>query len=297
MTESLIPDFQANYESEYLDPLFVPQSEDYLPIPSILHKDSHKLFITQEKIYKKHNEFKIEFKKQFIKRNTISSLMRLRDIPIDLETIETRRRSDDFVSRQIQEWLRRVDNQELEISRPTPRPAPTPFPNRELDPRKYFGSSTGLRASVVEASSSVAYAVNGEMISAENNTYTRVDFTPNGRMRFVRRKMTDSLASAIHGMLDLLQAVDQGTFAPAPVFVGNTNINMALIAQRLGFAIVDDCRTEDGAINKNLKKFTVVGRLEDIQTKVDEFKRAGVHNRLDQRIQRMSQRSAALAPA
>lgn len=142
------------------------------------------------------------------------------------------------------------------------------------DTKKYFGPRPSL-------------SINGQPIESSNGEYTEVHFTPDGRGNFTPSKMTDSLAKGIEGVAKMIDAIDSGTFISAQLFVGRTNLNMALIAQRLGFVIVDECRNPDGTINKDLKSFTVVGKLEDIKAKVEEFRKAGTDQKLAQRNQRL----------
>lgn len=202
--------------------------------------------------------------------------------PRILEERRVNERVDDF----IREELARQ-----QIERDV-RPIVPQMPLESQNTRGNFLSSTGLSASV-----SVGYrrslTVNGEKVILAD--YNDIHFTPEGRGHFDRSKMTKSLASGIQGVAELIDAVDQGRFKAAQVFVGMTNINMALIAQRLGFVIVDECRTADGNINKQLRVFTVVGKLDDIRSRVEEFKRSGTPQRLAQRTHRPQQLKPALA--
>ena len=110
---------------------------------------------------------------------------------------------------------------------------------------------------------------------------------PGGRIQLDRSKITDSLTKGVRGLAELLDAIDQGRFSATEVFQGQTNINMALIAQRLGFKIADSCRTPDGNINRDLTSFTIVGRLSDIRQKVEEFKQSNIQQKLEARAQRL----------
>lgn len=150
--------------------------------------------------------------------------------------------------------------------------------------RESFHSSTGLRASI--RSYSPRLTVNGSEVTS-NNEFTRVDFTPGSRASRDPRKITESLVAGINGIAELLDAVDNGKMDLAPIFVGHTNIHMAQIAQRLGFTIVDECKTEDGKIKKDLSELTVVGKLDDIRRKVSEFRQAQTYERLQERAQKL----------
>jgi hypothetical protein len=127
--------------------------------------------------------------------------------------------------------------------------------------KKRFNSASGLYVATLDARFLPAeeLTINGERVVIDNGEYSRIDFTPNGRTRFDAERMTDSLAKGIQGIIELLDAIGHGDVQLAPVFAGTTNINMALIAQRLGFKIVDSCRTADGNINKDLSEFIIVG--------------------------------------
>ena len=134
--------------------------------------------------------------------------------------------------------------------------------------------------------------VDGERISIDKR-FTRIDFMPEGRTRREASKITNSMANAIKGLTGLVAAIDSREFDLEPVFVGTTNINMALISQRLGFKIVDSCRNPDGTIDRSKTRFTVVGRLEDIRQKLVEFVQSG----LDQRVlQRDARQKRTLQP-
>ena len=135
--------------------------------------------------------------------------------------------------------------------------------------------------------------VDGERISIDKR-FTRIDFMPEGRTRREASKITNSMTNAIKGLTGLVAAIDSREFDLEPVFVGTTNINMALISQRLGFKIVDSCRNPDGTIDRSKTRFTVVGRLEDIRQKLVEFVQSG----LDQRVlQRDARQKRTLQPA
>ena len=113
--------------------------------------------------------------------------------------------------------------------------------------------------------------------------YTRIDFLPEERPRRYASKLTNSMANAIKGLTGLVAAIDAGEVDLEPVFVGTTNINMALISQRMGFKIVDSCRNSDGTIDKSRKEFTVVGRLGDVRQKLAEFAQSGLNQKILQR--------------
>ncbi len=210
------------------------------------------------------------------KENLYEEIIPLHGInPLILERENVDRRLDRFI---IREGINRRIPQEVDRVLPLDN---LPVPN--LDPKRWFYSPTGLHASVFVGYTR-SLTVDGEKMMLKDYNY--IHFTPEGRGHFNRSKMTKSLASGIQGVVELVDAVDQGRFEAAQVFVGMTNINMALIAQRLGFVIIDECRNQDGSINKNLSYFTVVGKLVDIRARVGEFKRAGVTQRLEQRNQR-----------
>jgi hypothetical protein len=154
-------------------------------------------------------------------------------------------------------------------------------------PEGRFESSSGLKAQVFWQKNTEYQnlTVNGKKII--ENTYTEIHFTPGKRNSFDPSKITDSLANGIQGLLDLLDFINQNKFEAESIFIGKTNINMALITRRLGFEIVDQCRTPKGEINRGLKEFTVVGRLDDIRIHVEEFKKSNEYQRLMQRNQRV----------
>lgn len=239
-------------------------------------------------------EYNPDIKKNFIKenkilfsekinihKNNLKELMPLDIIinPLILEGEAVDRRVDEF----IRQRMRR------EIPQRVTRPLPVP----DLGPKRSFSSPTGLRADKMRGYAR-SLTVNGKAVLFED--YNDIHFMPGGRAYFDSSRVTESLTKGIQGVVDLLDAVDQGEFEPASTFIGTTNINMALIAQRLGFVIIDECRNQDGSINKNSQQFTVVGELRDIRARVEEFKRAGIDQKLAQRNQRLRAKPK-LAPA
>lgn len=226
---------------------------------------------------KNFSENKISFDKEIFKTKKFEKNRLEEEIiplnrtnPLKLERENVDRRLDDFI------------RERMDIRIPQRANPPLPLNPDLFNPKRGFFSS-GLSSRVVKGAYVRELTVHGERVVLED--YNDIHFTPGGRGRFNFSKMTESLASGIQGIVELINAVDQGRFEAAPVFVGTTNINMALIAQRLGFVIVDQCRTPDGTINKNLGSFTVVGKLSDIRVRVEEFKRAGVDQKLAQRSQ------------
>lgn len=146
----------------------------------------------------------------------------------------------------------------------------------------------GLYASVVERNpGGRRLTIHGKEVIFEDNRYTSIDFMPGGRTYFDAAEITDSLVNGIAGMIELFTAIDEGQIKVAPTFMCVTNnLNMALIAQRLGFFIVDQCRTPDGHIDRTRKDFTIIGRLGDIKARVEEYKRKKTLEKLQARQQR-----------
>lgn len=223
----------------------------------------------------------VSFEKSYLKKEIIS-----------LNRIGTLRLEEENVNRRLDDFIREG------MGRRIPQGANRPLPLNNLrvpGSKTLFSSSTGLGALAYKG---VVYpkhtTVNGEKMALED--YADIHFTPEGRRHFNQSKMTESLTSGIQGIVELIEAIDQGKFEAVSMFVGHTNINMALIAQRLGFVIADQCRNPDGSINKNLRSFTVVGKLDDIRGRVEEFKRVGIDQKLAQRNQRLRAKPK-LAPA
>lgn len=202
--------------------------------------------------------------------------------PSLLEHRETNSRIDHFIISNFPEQL-------------TPRPVePRPVEQPSEDTRRDFSSSTGLFVEVI----SPAYGyreitVNGKKVVFDDE-YTGIHFAPGDRNYFDPSRITESLADGIRGIVELLDAIDQGAVRVVPVFIGSTNINMALIAQRLGFTIADECRTPDGKINRAFINFTVIGKLDDIRRKVEEFKKSKIYDRLLNRTERRKTPAAIL---
>lgn len=207
-----------------------------------------------------------------------------------VENREFRDRSDRFITRElerldIENFLRHARGLQN-------RSAPIVLPEVSgLDRKKRFSSTTGLSASVVSSTGTIL-TVRGETVTFPDNRYTMVNFIPGGRTHLDASKMTDSLVKGISGIKELVGAIDSGDAQLEPIFVGVTNINMALIAQRLGFTIADECRKPDGTINETLSRFTVVGNLADIRQKIKHFEELGASQRIASRAQRLTLKPA-----
>lgn len=162
------------------------------------------------------------------------------------------------------------------------------------DERKAFHSKHGLMAQDWAVLTESELTVDGQKVIEEGARFTRVDFTPGGRVAMVPAKMTDSIANGIKGLTELVAAIDAGLLELEPVFIGTTNVNMALISQRLGFRIVDADRRPDGSVDKTKAKFRVVGRLEDIRKKLSEFAQSGIQERVLERDLRLKMGSQTI---
>lgn len=165
-----------------------------------------------------------------------------------------------------------------------------PTQPRVPEQRRTFVSRYGLTATGSTNGADRELVVGGQTVLARGDKYTRVNFRPGGRLRLDTSKLTDSIANGIRGLTELIAAVDKGDVALDSTFVGITNINMALIAQRLGFRIVDACRSQNGEIDKSRDSFQIAGRLEDIRQKLAEFAQSGLSQRVLERQARLEQR-------
>lgn len=187
-----------------------------------------------------------------------------------LESPQTDRRVDEFIIEEFRDILR------PERTRPSQPPS---------ENKRRFRSSTGLSA--VDDTGFVI-TVGGQTVLSPDEMYTRIDFVPEFRTFRDPTKVTESLKAWIDGLIELLDAIEQGRAELTPIFVlGDTNINMALITQRFGFEITDQCRTENGEIDRNRKSFTAIGRLDQIKERVDQFKQSVKYDRLETRAGRL----------
>ncbi len=154
--------------------------------------------------------------------------------------------------------------------------------------KKVFHSPKhGLSAhAFTAANETTQISINGKGILQDGDEYTEVHFTPGNRIRFNRSNMTDSIDKGIKGLVDLVAAIEKGDVDLPPVFIGDTNLNMALASQRLGFKIADSCLNPDGTINRKRNKFVVVGRFEDIRQKLTEFIQKGLDKKIAERAAR-----------
>lgn len=157
---------------------------------------------------------------------------------------------------------------------------------------EFFYSTTGLK--VISSrlypgeTARVEGTIEGKPISFEDNQYSEIHFMP----LHGRSKMTENMLAGIRGILEMLDAIDQGKVNLPPTFVGRTNRHMATIAQRMGFVIIDQCKTPQGKVKSELDRYTdrytVVGKLEDIRKKVEEFRRFGANQILENRAKKLS---------
>lgn len=189
----------------------------------------------------------------------------------DLENLFINRGLDKFISRQLLDQTRELSENVIEEG-------------GETDVHIFY-SRFGLHANAIGQTLLQNYSVGGKSFEPGTEV-TTIDFIPGRRGVFDPSKITDSLTYGIEGIVEMLAAIDAGTFKPDPMFVGVTNINMALMAQRLGFIIVDQCRTPDGKINKSLTQFTVVGHIDEIRKRVEELKKSGVDKRVIKRSEK-----------
>ena len=185
----------------------------------------------------------------------------------DLENLEAQRRTDEFITQHISE-IRRV--------------AMSP-----ADRRKRFMSSSGLIADPNKSDPSEVITVGNNAVIPLGEIVTNIDFMPGGRTSKDPTMLTQSLAAGINGIVELLDAIDHGRNELPSVFVGHTNINMALIAQRIGFEITDQCRDQNGNIDRERTRFTVVGKLDNIRAKVEQFKQSAKYVRLQKRASKL----------
>ena len=202
--------------------------------------------------------------------NIISQIPLIPNNYAELETPNINERLDNFI---------RTEIQRISLERNLGRSLPT---NEDS-----FSSSTGLKATVCRNTSIGRLSAKGVQIASDDDMYTRIDFLPEGRFYKDPSKVTQSLADWINGLVELLGAVDKGEVKVTPIFIGDTNINMALIAQRFGFVIVDQCRTPDGLLDKDRSQFTVVGRIDQIRKHVEQFRQSPKHGRLQERAKRL----------
>ncbi len=248
------------------------------------NKESKKIFFNPKVFEFDKNDFKNGESK-----NTRESLFFNLNI-FDSRTIEsetTNREFDLFIQN---EFRQRILNETLESQVPTISINPTLQEQSHL--QTTFKSKTGLLANIGTARTILIDAQldnlsAGEVSISSDEKITRIDFVPEGRARFIASKMTDSISKGINGLIELLEAIENASFDSAPILVGSTNLNMALISQRLGFRIADQCRTQTGEIDKTLSKFIVIGKLDEIKTKVEEFKNSDITQKISDRARRL----------
>lgn len=256
-------DLDAPLGEEYIFDRFLPKGED----KKLIYKENYKSPILEKQLKEYPNKNIIEYPLRQINSNL-------------LERDDTDRRIDDFIFDTLRRGRQRDERIEL------------PLRNIPLEPREQpairtsFVSATGLTATT-RYNSLAIYRIEGQEVEVSDGKLTEIHFTPDGRNAYDPKKTTDSLSMGITGITQLIEAVDRQRFEVAEYLVGVTNINMALIAQRLGFVITDDCRTADGNINKDLALFKIVGKFSDIRARVEQFKASGNHEKLMRRSQRL----------
>jgi hypothetical protein len=262
-----------------------------------------------EKIIKKNsNNFKrtledfifineIEPKREFNRENfSLTKIERELDFiqRFNFEREEVDERLDRYIINVLREERRPRERRwydQLDWERIFPEPVEVRPQAAEPIARFPFHSETGLYLEP-QAQTPLDLSVDGARVSALSARYSRIHFTPGGRAWFSPAKMTDSLSKAISGVAELVEAIDSGEVDVAPMIIGTTNKNMALIAQRMGFRVVDSCRTEDGKINRDLEVYTVAGAVEDIRQRIQEFQQSSLSERLSLRQARLNPRPA-----
>ena len=192
-----------------------------------------------------------------------------------LEEPKTSERIDNFITRHLPA-AREISIRRLQEIQELP----------EIKTTHAFRSSTGLHAGFVRRRNFSGLTING--VPIYEGTSARIGFLPEGRGAFDPKRMTDSLIGGIQGIRELVEAIDKGRFEDVKVLEGGTNINMALIAQRLGFRIVDQDRTADGKIDKTRNYFRVIARAEDVRRRLKEIEAMGGTDRLQKRHERLS---------
>lgn len=151
-----------------------------------------------------------------------------------------------------------------------------------------FNSSFGVKADIDLVDERINnFTINNKKLIFDGDWYTDVHFAPQGRISFNPSRITDSLMMGAYGLTELLEAIDKKRFdAPSPL-IGETNLRMASILQRLGFVFADQNFDNDRQLNESLKIFTVVGEIDDIRRYLEEFKNSTDFQRLTLRHQRL----------
>lgn len=154
---------------------------------------------------------------------------------------------------------------------------------------KFESPSTGFVAQVYYQNNTEYQnlTINGKAIISNHGTFTEIHFAPEGRESVDHKKITDSLFKGLEGVMELLEAINQKKFRATSIFIGSTNIRMALATQRLGFVLTDQCYNSNGEINEALKEFKIIGNLNEIKKRIEEIKESNINSKLEQRNQRL----------
>lgn len=258
------------------------RSEEPLPRHEELHKEENFLSIYSGFMREKTNLSRIFYPEHKLNKEITSEISKTHNS--FLESYQLSIGVDRFILESIQDRPRIIPEFRPLVDFPS-QPDTFQPPLARIPHGRTFRSRTGL---TVGLGTTTTYGVTVEGEQVAGQMVARIDFTPGGRTRFEPKQITDSLANGIQGIRELVEAIDTGQIDEVQTLVGTTNINMALIAQRLGFRIVDQDRTADGEIDATKSYFTVVAEMENVRSKVREFEEQGRLDRIQRRHQRQT---------
>lgn len=112
----------------------------------------------------------------------------------------------------------------------------------------YFYSWYGLAAMKVpfDTQGLENETISKEKIIPEDNNCTLVHFLPEERLTSDPKFRTESLFYSVEGLKEMIEAIDNNKVDLPPTFIGFTNVDMAKIAIRFGFKVVDSCLDNNG---------------------------------------------------
>lgn len=160
----------------------------------------------------------------------------------------------------------------------------------EQELRKYplfVAHGTGLSAQLGRSRDEIFVA--NKKVCQRGDLVVNMDFTPEHTIKPNPQKRLQFMASGITGIEKFVEAVENDRLPRNYPIYGRTNYTMAVIAQRLGFEIEDECRNRDGSIKKDLNSYVIVAAsFETIKEKVAEYKARGkrVQERCDRELER-----------
>lgn len=106
---------------------------------------------------------------------------------------------------------------------------------------------------------------------------------PGERLTSDPKFRTESLFYSVEGLKQMIEAIRHNKVDLPPTFIGFTNVDMAKIAMRFGFKVVDSCLDNNSDIDISKPKIILVGNLEIIREKLEKFIKSDLYRKVKKR--------------